>query len=348
MRARPSTCTRLCATRRFSPSASSRCPGPWPSSTASNEGYVVTASSDVVVKVVINPATGSATVQLDPSQPPKTLRVLEIPVGKNPRGIVVSPDDTRAYVMNYVSRDVTVIDLTSVARERARHAAVRGRCRRQALWRTRSTSARSCTTPRWAHSIRRPDHAHRSPGACPTTAGAPAPPAIRRSLPRQRGVDLPGRAAANDSAAYGLRPERSRSRSIMRPLLWSANRDEQEDFTNNIRGVSGGLGLIVLADGITQDTNTPEFTPRANGGRNQAKGARRGRLGCDQGLRPVRDPRADLTGVEDRPGCDCRARRLFTSATASSATAARSGRAARVSFTPAAGPGAGRHRTDHR
>ncbi len=61
------------------------------------------------------------------------------------------------------------------------------------------------------------------------------------------------------------------TRSIMRPLLWTANRDEQEDFTNNIRGVSGGLGLIVLADGITQDTNTPELTPLANGGRNQLK-----------------------------------------------------------------------------
>ena len=61
------------------------------------------------------------------------------------------------------------------------------------------------------------------------------------------------------------------TRTIMRPLLWSANRDEQEDFTNNIRAVSGGLGLIVLADGITQDTNTPELTPVANGDRNQLK-----------------------------------------------------------------------------
>lgn len=60
-------------------------------------------------------------------------------------------------------------------------------------------------------------------------------------------------------------------RSQMRPLLWSANRDEQEDFTNNIRAVSGGLGLIVLADGITQDLDTPDLLNRANGGRNQLK-----------------------------------------------------------------------------
>jgi mono/diheme cytochrome c family protein len=61
------------------------------------------------------------------------------------------------------------------------------------------------------------------------------------------------------------------TRSQMRPLLWSANRDEQEDFTNNIRAVSGGQGLIVLADGLTQDTNTPELVGTANGGRNQLK-----------------------------------------------------------------------------
>ena len=38
--------------------------------------------------------------------------MLQIPTGKNPRGIVVNSADTTAYVMNYVSRDVTVIDLS--------------------------------------------------------------------------------------------------------------------------------------------------------------------------------------------------------------------------------------------
>ena len=33
-------------------------------------------------------------------------------MGKNPRGIVVNSGDTRAYVWNYVSRDISVIDLT--------------------------------------------------------------------------------------------------------------------------------------------------------------------------------------------------------------------------------------------
>src|SRR5262249_13899397 len=77
---------------------------------AANEGYVVSAASNIVVKVTVDGATGAPAVALDPLDP---TRVLEVPVGKNPRGIVVNPADTRAYVMTYVSRDVTVLDLTA-------------------------------------------------------------------------------------------------------------------------------------------------------------------------------------------------------------------------------------------
>ena len=61
-------------------------------------------------KLAVDPQTGAAQVQLNPSDPS---HVLQIPVGKNPRGIVVNSTDTLAYVMNYVSRDVSVIDLTN-------------------------------------------------------------------------------------------------------------------------------------------------------------------------------------------------------------------------------------------
>src|SRR5439155_13225227 len=46
--------------------------------------------------------------------------------------------------------------------------------------------------------------------------------------------------------------------------------DEEEDFEANIRGVSGGQGLIVLPDGVTQDPSLGAFTP-ASGGRVQLK-----------------------------------------------------------------------------
>jgi hypothetical protein len=59
------------------------------------------------------------------------------------------------------------------------------------------------------------------------------------------------------------------TRSIMRMLNWSAERDEEEDFELNIRAVSGGDALIVLGDGATQDPAVTNLTPLANGGRMQ-------------------------------------------------------------------------------
>src|SRR4029077_16377511 len=76
-----------------------------------DEGYVISAASNIAVKVKLD-ATGAPTVQSDPTDAAK---VLEIATGKNPRGIVVNSTDQTAYVMNYVSRDVTVIDLSGAA-----------------------------------------------------------------------------------------------------------------------------------------------------------------------------------------------------------------------------------------
>src|SRR5262249_15310191 len=76
---------------------------------STNEGYVISAASNFVVKVAVDGTTGAPTVLRDPLD---STHVLQIPTGRNPRGIVVNEDDTRAYVMNYISRDVTVIDLT--------------------------------------------------------------------------------------------------------------------------------------------------------------------------------------------------------------------------------------------
>ena len=64
--------------------------------------YVASAASNIVVKMAIDAVTGKPTVQTDPSDPTS---VLEIPVGRNPRGIVINSTDARAYVMNYISRD---------------------------------------------------------------------------------------------------------------------------------------------------------------------------------------------------------------------------------------------------
>jgi hypothetical protein len=60
-------------------------------------------------------------------------------------------------------------------------------------------------------------------------------------------------------------------RRTQRALNWSAIFDEEEDFELNIRGVSGGLGLLVAADGVTQDNPVVGLTPTANANRRQLK-----------------------------------------------------------------------------
>jgi len=58
----------------------------------------------------IDPVTGAATVQNDPTDP---TRVLQLKSGRIPVGSFVNSSDTRAYVMNYVSRDVTILNSAS-------------------------------------------------------------------------------------------------------------------------------------------------------------------------------------------------------------------------------------------
>lgn len=64
--------------------------------------YVVLAGSDLLEVIDIS----------DPHQP----RLVKfLPTGKNPRGLAISPDGRRGYVMNYLSRSLTVIDFTTLA-----------------------------------------------------------------------------------------------------------------------------------------------------------------------------------------------------------------------------------------
>lgn len=231
-----------------------------------DEGYVISAASNIVVKVKIDPGTGAPTVQNDTTDP---TRVLQIPTGKNPRGIVVSSTDQTAYVMNYVSRDVTVIDLKGASE-------------------TVTATLQSANLPQPGTDADKVQAGkelyHTSVGVFdPPTAGAPAitgrmsaggwgscsschpfglsdnvvwifPSGPKRTIPQHTDFDL------TDPA-----------RKIQRPFNWSAERDEEEDFELNIRAVSGGQGIIVQADGITQEAAVQNLTPLASAGRNQLK-----------------------------------------------------------------------------
>jgi YVTN family beta-propeller protein len=231
---------------------------------AADEGYVVSAASNIAVKVTVNPVTGAPAVALDPTD---TARVLQVPVGKNPRGIVVNPADTRAYVMNYVSRDVSVLDLTG-----AKETTVA------------TMASAPLPTPGTTDA-----KIHIGKELYNTSVGVfdPAVPAGSAIVGRMSkngwgacSTCHPNGLSDNVVWVFGPGPRRTipqhtdfdttdPTRSIMRALNWSAERDEQEDFELNIRGVSGGDGLIVLGDGVSPDPNVANLTPLANGGRTQ-------------------------------------------------------------------------------
>jgi len=231
---------------------------------AAQDAYVVSAASNIVVKLSVDPDTGAATVQNDPTD---STRVLQLKVGKNPRGIVINSTDTRAYVMNYVSRDMTVLDLgaeQAMTTVRSANQAAAGSAAEkiQIGKELYFTSVGEFDPPASGQppiTGRMSNNGWGACGACHPFGLSDNvvwifPSGPRRTIPQHADFD------STDP-----------TRSIMRALNWSAERDEEEDFELNIRAVSGGAGLIVLSDGVTQDPDVNNFLPLANGNRNQLK-----------------------------------------------------------------------------
>jgi mono/diheme cytochrome c family protein len=262
--------------------------------------------------------------------------VLEVKLGKNPRGIVVNPWDTRAYAMNYVSRDVSVVDLTGpkenvIAKLQSAELPVPGTFEDKVhvgkeLY---NTSVGEFDPPGPGQPPITGRMSNSGWGAC--TACHPNngltdnvvwifPAGPRRTIPQFADFDLA-----------------DPNRKAIRPLNWSANRDEEEDFEGNIRAVSGGQGIIVLADGVTQDPNVADFLPLANADRNQLKV--RGVGGWD-GLKAfikfgIRAPISPVTKDDQ----DVLAgRKLFISANCQSCHGTANWTVARVTYTPPPDP----------
>lgn len=137
--------------------------------------------------------------------------------GSNPRGIVLSPDGSRAYVLNYLSRDVSVLDLSDrVGRSELARVPVVGETlppaelRGKVLFHNASSARLSrlgwiaCAT------------CHLGGGSDGTTWQTPDGP--RQSMPLW---DLAGTA----------------------PFHASATRDEVQDFERDIEELMGGSGL---------------------------------------------------------------------------------------------------------
>jgi YVTN family beta-propeller protein len=231
-----------------------------------DEAFIVSAASNVVFKIAVDPVTGAATVQSDPGD---RTRILEIPVGKNPRGVIVNSTDTLAIVANYVSRDISLINLTTQPEQVVQTV-------QSAALPVRGTIA---------------DVVHVGKELYNTSVGVfdPAPGTTTPITGRMSANGWGACAACHPNGLsdnvvwiFPSGPKKTISqhtdfdlkdieRKDMRVLNHNAERDEQEDFELNIRAVSGGQGLIVQADGVTQDTTVVNLTPLASANRNQLK-----------------------------------------------------------------------------
>ncbi|MGE0315729.1 MAG: beta-propeller fold lactonase family protein [Lautropia sp.] len=76
-----------------------------------NEGWAISLSSNVAIKVALG-ADGAPTINA-PTAAGDQGGIVRVLVGQGPRGIVINGADTRAYVANENSRDLSVIDLAS-------------------------------------------------------------------------------------------------------------------------------------------------------------------------------------------------------------------------------------------
>ena len=213
----------------------------------SNSGYIISAASDMAVKVDLD-AGGVPTI----NAPANVKRIL---AGKNPRAMAINSSDTRGYVWNYVSRDVTVVNL---ANDTVMNTVVSS---------TQPTTAQGITVQRGKELFNTSigpivpkngvneglmsDHGWMSCASCHPDGLTDGNVWFFASGPRFA-------TPLNSTFSKGPGP------TIQRALNWSAIFDEVADFELNTRNTAGGRGLILLANG-TSDPTVRRYDPPSAG-----------------------------------------------------------------------------------
>jgi YVTN family beta-propeller protein len=234
------------------------------------EGFVLSRATDRLVRLVLD-ANGKPTINA-PKAAGDPGNVIRIEVGveaagaeyrnSGPEGVVINGSDTRAYVMNLISRDVSVIDISgndpAAYRELTRMpstALPTGAFEQQVL-RGKELFNTSIGPEGTEERAVRPagrmsDFGWGSCYACHPRGLTDGVTWMFGDGPRQT-VSMESTAAHPQTPAVGSNVNGNFAPSLpafrQRALNWSAVREEIQDFELNIRNVSGGQGLIALPD----------------------------------------------------------------------------------------------------
>jgi YVTN family beta-propeller protein len=225
-----------------------------------DEGFVVSAATNRVVRVVLD-AQGKPSINA-PVNAQDPGNIIRIEVGKNPRGIVLNSTDTRAYTMNFISRDVSVLDIqtgspnqfTEIARVAAAGQPNAGTLaaiihRGEELFDT-SIGPAGTQENSLPPAGRMSDFGWGTCYSCHPEGLADGVTWMFGDGPRQS-ISMESTFAHPQPPGTQLNPNGAplAPSSDQHVLNWSAVRDEIQDFELNIRAVSGGQGLIRLANG---------------------------------------------------------------------------------------------------
>jgi YVTN family beta-propeller protein len=209
----------------------------------SNQGWVVAAAANLLVKVDLD-ASGTPTIHA-PQAAGDPGAIVRVFVGQNPRGLVINGNDSRAYVMNEVSRDVSVVDLhthqvIAIVPSSPLPAANTDNAR-SLIGKAVFNSSTGVHLPAYGVDLgnRLSSEGWSGCFSCHPFGHTDGIVWIFATGPR-RTLPLNGTFNPHDATDIKI-------------LNHSGIRDEVQDFELNIRAVSGGQGLITLADGVTPD-----------------------------------------------------------------------------------------------
>jgi YVTN family beta-propeller protein len=300
------------------------------------EGFVALAATDRLLRVTldsqgkptINPPDGMGglgnIIRIELKDPNEIVQPdPEYTIGgKNPRGVVLNSKDTRAYVMDFGSRDIAVVDVSgndpalykTIARIQSADLPAAGS--EAAIVQRGKVLFNSAIGPEGAaDNSKRPagrmsDFGWGSCYSCHVNGLTDSVTWMFADGPRQaismESTFNPAQVVLQGGAP--LIPE-----SHQRALNWSAVRDSVQDFTRNIRAVSGGGGLIrvdgagnPVPEGVAGLAQLPDLLPTDNSRLNADLDAIAAylALGVRAPISPVKD---------DRPGVE-QGRHLFAAA----------------------------------